>query len=189
MKLIFRIVSLLTIAAALLAGAGLAAWEITGNHWWVLGAILVVALMLSKLVDEVLGVGIFFGRRQVEREAEEQQEELDTDGREMPPGMKQAISGALAKYGLKPVSMHRVGPGDEDDDDDEDIVERMQAIADEITDPDMKEFAFHFAHIATDCPGSAAHAARMHELVAFIDARLRASTVAPQNDSDRPQVH
>lgn len=184
MKLIFRIFSLLVVAAAFLASAGLAAWQITGSTWWALLAILATSILLGKVVAEAIDIGVFFGRRQVEREADDD-EGSDTDGRAMPPGMKEAIAGALGKVGLRPVSMHRVGAGD----DEGQVIERMHTIAEEITDPDMKEFAFHFAHIATDCPGSVAHAARMHELVAFIDARLRASTVAPQNDDDRPQLH
>lgn len=171
MKLVFRIVTMLVIAASFLGGTGLAAWEVTRNPWWALGVILAVALALSKFVDEVLGIGVFFGRRQAERETPTPEEHI------------RSMMDALRQRGIG------VASDDEHDEHEEQIVARLKEVADTITDPDLKEFAFHFAHIATDCPGAAVHAARMHELVPFIDARLRASTVAPQNDDDRPQVH
>lgn len=188
MKLVFRSVMLLAAAAVLLAAAGIAAWEQTHSPWWALGAIIGVALALAKIVDEALGIGVFFGRRQAERDAAEREEPTLPGMENMPPGMAKAVMEALKARGLRPISAHQVGGGAPDEDEEE-IVVTMKMIADMITDGDLKEFAFHFTHIAQDCPGSLAHAKRMQEVVAHIEARLHASTVAAQNDTERPVLH
>jgi hypothetical protein len=193
MKLFRHIALFVLWTLGALAMVAVGVYQLTaGNVYWSIAATVLTGILLAELVNVVFNFGIFVGKRQAEREAEDEDdgETSFTFPKDMPKGLQMAIMSEMRKAGLRPVSMHKVGADDDDEDaNEEQIIMRLKAVSEEITDPDMKEFAFHFTHIATDCPGSLAHATRMHEVVAHIEARLRASTVAAQNDDDRPTLH
>jgi hypothetical protein len=182
MKLVLRLVILLGSVLVLLASAAFVTMQITSNIWIALSVVFLVSVILANLVDEVLAIGTFFGQRAAARE----EEDPDAD-------IRAAASEALSKVGLRIASMQRVGAGYEEDEDAPDaekiIIRRLQNVAEAIQDPDMKEFTFHFKHIATDCPGSLAHVRRMEDLVVHLDTRLKASPIRPESDDTRPLVH
>lgn len=185
MRLAFRIVTFLAITATLLGGAGIAAYEITRSVWWVLGVIIALSLALSVLVDELLGIGAYFGGKKAERERSERS------------GIpSEAITALMRKHGLRPVSMHRVGGGPDDDegddDDDADDVRTQRLVsahAAGLIDGDLKEAFFHLVHIMGHCPGSVEHAKRLQTVSDHLEIRLKTSPTPAMNEADRPTMH
>lgn len=174
MKLVTRIAFFVIAVLAILGGAAYTVYQQTASVWNGLLAVAVTAILLSVLVDEVLGFGVFLGKRRAERDM---------------PSPEEQIAKMMAQM------RERLGipPGGEREDDDEDehekeLARRMDDVANTLTDPDLKEFAFHFAHIAQDCPSSLEHAKRLHDLTTNIEARLRASSQAALT-GDRPTMH